>query len=79
MSEFEEVNFFTDRSVQDDPYSYFDWVRAQSPVWREPHYGLFMITGHEEAMAIYERPGGVPPTTRRRAPGRPAMWSAGRS
>ena len=36
MSEFENVNFFTDRAVQDDPYPYFDWVRQQGPVWREP-------------------------------------------
>jgi len=46
MSEFEHTNFFTDRVIQDDPYPYFDWVRAQSPVWREPNYGVFMITGH---------------------------------
>ena len=48
-----ETNFFRDRSVQDDPYGYFDAVRAQSPVWQEPHYGVFMVTGHEEALAVY--------------------------
>ncbi len=64
MSEFEDVNFFTDRSVQDDPYSYFDWVRQQGPVWREPHYGLFMITGHPEAMAVYSDPAVFPPDDR---------------
>ena len=31
MSEFENVNFFTDRAVQDDPYPYFDWVREPGP------------------------------------------------
>jgi cytochrome P450 family 150 subfamily A5 len=61
LREFEDVNFFTDRSVQDDPYPYFDWVRAQSPVWRDPHYGLFMITGHPEAMAVYSDPAVFPP------------------
>jgi cytochrome P450 family 150 subfamily A5 len=61
MSEYEEVNFFTDRSVQDDPYPYFDWVRDQSPVWRDPHYGLFMVTGHPEAMAVYTDPASFPP------------------
>ena len=39
MSEYEQVNFFTDRVIQDDPYPYFDWVREQNPVWREPQYG----------------------------------------
>ncbi len=61
MSEFENANFFTDRSIQDDPYDYFDWVRGQSPVWREPHYGLFIITGHQEAMAVYSDPASFPP------------------
>ncbi|HEY6425717.1 MAG TPA: cytochrome P450 [Acidimicrobiales bacterium] len=61
MSQFESANFFTDRSIQDDPYPYFDWVRAQSPVWREPHYGVFMITGHAEAMAVYGDPAVFPP------------------
>lgn len=59
-SEFADVNFFTDRAIQDDPYPYFDWVREQSPVWREPHYGVFMITGHPEAMAIYSDPATFP-------------------
>jgi cytochrome P450 len=61
MSEFEGVNFFTERSVQDDPYPYFDWVRRQSPVWQDPRYGVFMITGYEEAMAVYGDPASFPP------------------
>jgi cytochrome P450 family 150 subfamily A5 len=61
MSEFENANFFTDRAVQDDPYAYFDWVRAQNPVWRDPHYGVFMVTGHPEAMEIYGDPAVFPP------------------
>ena len=61
MSQFEKTNFFTDRSVQDDPYPYFDWVRSQAPVWQDPRYGLFMITGHPEAMAVYGDPASFPP------------------
>ncbi len=49
----ETTNFFRDRSVQDDPYPYYDALRAMSPVWQEPHYGVFMVTGYEEAMAVY--------------------------
>jgi cytochrome P450 len=58
---FADVNFFRDRSVQDDPYEYFDWVRQQGPVWQEPRHGVFMITGHPEAMAVYGDPAGFPP------------------
>jgi cytochrome P450 len=62
MSEFENANFFTDRAVQDDPYEYFDWVRAQSPVWQEPKYGMYVITGHPEAMDVYNDPASFPPS-----------------
>ncbi len=61
MSEFKDVNFFTNRSIQDDPYPYFDRVRAQSPVWLEPNYGMYMITGHSEAMTVYSDPASFPP------------------
>ncbi len=53
MSELENANFFRDRAVQDDPYPYFDALRSRSPVWREPHYGVFMVTGHDEATSVY--------------------------
>jgi cytochrome P450 len=53
VAEFEKVNFFKDRAVHDDPYAYWDWLRSQHPVWQEPNYGVFMVTGHEEAMAVY--------------------------
>ena len=60
MTDFDQVNFFRDREVQDDPYEYFDWVRGQGPVWQEPHYGAFMITGHPEAMLVYGDPATFP-------------------
>lgn len=47
------ANFFRDASVQADPYPFFDALRAQSPVWQEPHHGVFMVTGHDEALAVY--------------------------
>jgi cytochrome P450 family 150 subfamily A5 len=61
MSDFASANFFRDRQLQDDPYPYFAWVRQQSPVWLEPHYGMYMITGHAEAMAVYTDPAAFPP------------------
>ena len=56
MTDFATANFFRDRDVYDDPYEYFDWLRAQNPVWQEPTYGVFMVTGYEEAMAVYHDP-----------------------
>jgi cytochrome P450 len=54
--EFEKYDFFrSDRFVQ-DPYAYFDYLREQSPVLREPHQGIFMVTGYDEAVEIYNDP-----------------------
>lgn len=60
MTDFPNVNFFKDQDVQGDPYPYFDWVRGQSPVWQEPRYGVYLVTGHPEAMAIYTDPATFP-------------------
>lgn len=53
MTDLKDTNFFRDRSVQDEPYGYFDAVRAASPVWQEPHHGVFLVTGHDEALEVY--------------------------
>ena len=53
MTDLLNANFFRDRAVQDDPYPYFDALRAAAPVWQEPNYGVFMVTGHDEALAVY--------------------------
>jgi cytochrome P450 family 150 subfamily A5 len=56
MSELESANFFRDRSIHDNPYPYFEALRAQGPVWRELHYGTYVVTGHAEAVAVYNDP-----------------------
>ena len=50
---FEGVDFFSDNSLIDDPYPYFEFLReSKGPVWIEPQYGVAMVTGHVEAMAV---------------------------
>ena len=53
QQEFEKYDFFRSDRFVNDPYSYFDYLRAQSPVLREPHQGIFMVTGYDEALEIY--------------------------
>lgn len=53
MSEFENSDFFSGESLVADPYPYFDYLREQCPVLREPHRGVFMVTGYDEAMEVY--------------------------
>jgi len=60
MTDYADVNFFADREVQDNPYPYFDWVRDQGPVWQEPRHGVFLVTGHPEAMTVYGDPATFP-------------------
>jgi cytochrome P450 len=47
------VNFFTSGDLVADPYPYYDALRARCPVAREPHHGVVMVTGYEEALAVY--------------------------
>jgi cytochrome P450 len=47
------TDYFTDATLVDDPYDYYESLRSQCPVQREPYYGVFAVTGHDEAVAIY--------------------------
>ena len=46
-------NFFRDETLVPDPYPYFNELRTRCPVQREPHHGVVMVTGYEEAIAVY--------------------------
>jgi len=46
------VDFYTDKSLVDDPHSYFDFLRAQNPVARLPHRNVIAITGYEETIQV---------------------------
>jgi len=43
-TEFETHDFFRSDRFVNDPYAYFDYLRAQAPVVREPHQGIVMVT-----------------------------------
>jgi len=54
VSAFETEDFFRDDDqLLVDPYPYFESLRAQCPVTREPYHDVVMITGYEEVMAVY--------------------------
>lgn len=54
--EFEEHDFFRSNRFVTDPYAYFNFLRERSPVVREPHQGIVMVTGYDEALAVYNDP-----------------------
>ena len=53
MTDLDSRNFFTDPELVDDPYGYFDHLRSQCPVHPEPHHGVMMVTGYNEAVEVY--------------------------
>ena len=54
--DFEAHDFFRSDRFVNDPYPYFDYLREQSPVLREPHQGIVMVTGYKEALEVYNDP-----------------------
>jgi cytochrome P450 len=53
MTDFDTIDFFRDASLVADPYPYFDYLRDERAVRREPHHGVFMVTGYDEACRVY--------------------------
>jgi cytochrome P450 family 150 subfamily A5 len=53
MSEFDGIDFFRGNKLVADPYPYYEYLRSQCPVHREPHHGVVMVTGYDEAVAVY--------------------------
>jgi cytochrome P450 family 150 subfamily A5 len=47
------IDWFRDPRLVDDPYPYFNALRDKCPVEPEDHYGVTMVTGWEEAVAVY--------------------------
>jgi cytochrome P450 len=48
-----ERDFFTDPELIRDPAPYYAALRELGPVVREPHHGVFLVSGIEEILAVY--------------------------
>lgn len=53
VNEFDAFDFFKGDELLVDPYPYFEALRQECPLQREPHHGVVMVTGYDEAVAIY--------------------------
>ena len=53
MTDFDAIDFFRDPDFIADPYPYFEFLRDQCPVARESHHDVVMVTGYEEAIAVF--------------------------
>ncbi|MGG7105181.1 cytochrome P450 [Rhodococcus sp. 24CO] len=54
MTDYETKNFFKDDDLVVDPYPYFEAMRGECPVKREPHHDVVMVTGYEEAVEVLQ-------------------------
>ena len=53
MTDWTTIDFFTDESLLEDPYPYFDGLRSAGPVVALPHLGVVAVTGYDEACDVY--------------------------
>jgi cytochrome P450 len=58
MADYDSVDFFSDESLLEDPYPYYEHLRSQCPVLPTAHYGVVAVSGYEEASEIYLNPEG---------------------
>jgi cytochrome P450 len=56
MDDVGAIDFFSDESLVEDPYPYFEQLRARCPVLPIPPYGVVAVTGYDEATEIYRDP-----------------------
>jgi cytochrome P450 len=48
----DQPDFYLDPDVSQDPYQFYESIRAKCPVVREPHHGAFLVTGYQEAVDV---------------------------
>ena len=53
MTDWRTIDFFFDESLVEDPYPYFEQLRAECPVLPLPHLGVVAVTGYDEAQDVY--------------------------
>lgn len=52
MTDYETADFYTDKSLIDDPHAYFDFLRSRGPVTRLPYRNVVAVTGYEETLQV---------------------------
>ncbi len=53
LNDWTTIDYFSDESLIEDPYPYFEELRAACPVLPLPHLGVVAVTGYDEASEVY--------------------------
>lgn len=56
MTNYETADFYTDSSLLENPYPYFEYLRSIGPIAPLPHYNVLAVTGYAEALEILNDP-----------------------
>ncbi len=51
--DFETIDYFRTEALTEDPYPYWDHLRARCPITKESNHDVYMVTGYDEAIAVY--------------------------
>jgi cytochrome P450 len=54
MTELATIDYFSNAEIAQNPYQYWDYLRSQGPVTREPHHGVVAVTGYQEVQAAFK-------------------------
>jgi cytochrome P450 len=52
-TDFEQVDFFSDETLNEDPYPYFEHLRSKCPVTSIAHHDVLAVTGYDAAADVY--------------------------
>jgi cytochrome P450 len=53
MPTYDSIDYFSDQSLVEDPYPYFDHLRSRCPVLPTANHGVVAVSGYDEASEIY--------------------------
>jgi cytochrome P450 len=54
QADFDSMDFFTNPAYVPDPYPYFEHLRQQGRVVKEPHHGVMAVTGYLDTLDVYK-------------------------
>ena len=52
-AELDQIDFFSDGSLNEDPYPYYEHLRSKCPITPIAHHGVLAVTGYDEMSDIY--------------------------
>jgi cytochrome P450 len=54
VTDFDDRDFFTDPAFVPDPNPYFEHLRSQGPVVREPHHNVMVVTRYSDMLEVFK-------------------------